>query len=171
MWGYGSQILKQLQLCCDYMTKQFKLIQLELEQLRKEVRGVRFLVNRPSSIGLVCTEEKENGMIKFQIALPAPPVVPSDWAEIVSGKLSVKIGDADPLVFTTAKALQEVEPRRFANDALVGPQTTLVEMVFRYVDDAGNESAAVANVQELRDTVPPVAPTSIGLVETEELPD
>lgn len=110
-------------------------------------------------------------MIKFQIALPAPPPVPSDWAEIVSGKLSVKIGDAEPLLFTTAKALQEVEPRRFAADSLVGPQTTLVEMVFRYVDDAGNESAAVAAVQELRDTVPPVAPTSIGLVETEELPD
>lgn len=44
-------------------------------------------------------------------------------------------------------------------------------MTFAYIDDAGNKGAAVAASQELLDTVPPVSPTSIGLVAVAEIPD
>jgi hypothetical protein len=131
---------------------------------------VRFLVNRPGEISLVCIGENEMA-IKFAIALPQPPEVASDWAEIVSGEVTVRIGDAEPIVVTTDKSLQMADPRRLVDVRFIGPQTTLVEMAFVYIDDAGNKSTPVTAVQELRDTVPPVAPTSIGLVETEETPD
>jgi hypothetical protein len=159
MWCYWHSIVKQLQ-----------SIRAELQLLRTEIRGVRFLVNRPSDISLTCTGENDMA-IKFAVVLPQPPDVASDWAEITSGELIVSIGMGEPIVIATDKAVQETELRRVVDERFVGPQNTLVALAFAYIDDAGNKGASVTAVQELLDTVPPVAPTSIGLVETEETPD
>lgn len=110
--------------------------------------------------------------IRFAVQLPAPPAVQSDWDEVDHGVLTVEIeGVALPLTFTINKDLQEEEPRYFLDDAFVGPQGVLVTMSYHYVDDAGNPGPVTTNTQQLLDTVPPVAPAGIGLVETEETPN
>jgi hypothetical protein len=98
-------------------------------------------------------------------------VVASDWKEIASGELIVKVGDGEPIVIATDKLAQEDEVRQVADDRFVGPQGTVVELAFAYIDDAGNRGTAVVASQPLLDTVPPVTPESIGLASTEEIPD
>ena len=109
--------------------------------------------------------------IKFEVVLPEPPAVASDWAEVASGELTVTIGEAEPIVVFTTKALQEIEPRNVVDDRFIGPQGTVVNLTFAYIDDAGNKGASVATSQELLDTVPPVAPMAVGLVAVAEVPD
>lgn len=141
-----------------------------LKRIEEELRRIRFLLSRPRGVRLLVVGE--SGMaIRFEVVLPEPPAVASDWAEVASGELTVTIGEAAPILVYTSKAQQETEPRNIADDQFVGPQGVIVNMTFAYIDDAGNKGAAVAASQELLDTVPPVSPTSIGLVATEEIPD
>lgn len=141
-----------------------------LKKLAKQIRDLRFLIVRPSKVSIFL--EKEDDMaIKFAVVLPEPPVVESDWVEVSRGELTVTIGDNEPIVVETDKSVQEGEVRHVVDDRFVGPQDTVVQLEFLYVDDAGNRSAPVTVVQALLDTVPPVVPTSVGLVEVEEIPD
>lgn len=142
----------------------------ELRKLRRDIKRLRFMLTRPRSIRLLVTGEHDMA-IKFAVVLPLPPMNPADWAEIASGELTVQVGDGDVLTISTDKAVQESEPRQIADERFVGAQGTPVDLSFSYIDDAGNKSLAVTTSQILRDTVPPVAPDSIGLVETEETPD
>ena len=143
----------------------------QIKRLRHEIQRLRFMVSRPHSIHLVVIGEQDMA-IKFEVALEDPTLkTPADWAEIASGELVVTIGDQAPIALTTTKVMQETPPRQVVDDRFVGPQGTFVRMDFNYVDDAGNRSAVITATQELLDTVPPVAPGSIGLVITGEVPD
>lgn len=109
--------------------------------------------------------------IKFDVVLPEPPANPDDWDEIAFGKLAVTIPGKPVMEFTVEKSAQQTVDRRFADENFAGPQNTFVQLNFAYVDDAGNEGTPVVAMIELLDTVPPVAPTEIGLVATGEIPD
>lgn len=109
--------------------------------------------------------------IKFAIRLPAPPENPDDWAEIDHGELTVQIGSGDTIEIIVDKEEQEEGDRLVLDSRFIGPQDTEVSMEYVYVDDAGNKGTSVFNTQTLIDSVPPVAPTGIGLVATEEVPD
>ena len=109
--------------------------------------------------------------IRFEVVLPEPPVAASEWAEVAIGELTVTIGEGGPITILTTKDLQEDEPRNVTDERFIGPQGTMVKLEFSYIDDAGNKGASVMATQELLDTVPPVSPTSIGLVATEEVSD
>ena len=140
----------------------------QIRQIREELRAIRFLVNPPRSITLKSIGE--NGMaIQFAVVLPVPPAGAADWAEIASGKLVVSIPGAEPFELATEKDVQETELRQVTDERFVGAQGDFVELTFSYIDDAGNEGAKVSSVTELTDTVPPVAPESIGLVATAEV--
>lgn len=107
--------------------------------------------------------------LKFNVVLPAPPADPADWAEIASGQLTVQI-DADPVILIqTDKSLQETEPRHVTDERFVGQQGAHVTLTFAYIDDAGNVGASVGASEVLVDSVPPVAPDMIGLVEVAEV--
>lgn len=150
--------------------KQLSYIRSELSSLRKEVRSLRMFVVRPHALSVIVSKEDEM-QYKFEIVLPVPPANQNDWSEIASGELTVKIGEAAPLVFVTTKDKQETGDRHFADEAFIGAQGTWVELSFAYIDDAGNKGSATTELVELRDTIPPVAPERIGAVVTAEVPD
>jgi hypothetical protein len=150
--------------CCSCKTNKW------LKKICRELQRVRFLLSRPGRVYLISVEENDMA-IKFVVVLPVPPAVASDWKEVASGELIVKVGDGEPIVIATDKLVQEGESRQVIDDRFVGPQDALVSLEFAYIDDSGNKGTAVVASQPLLDTVPPVTPESIGLVSTEEVPD
>jgi hypothetical protein len=141
-----------------------------LKRIHRELQRVRFLLSSPGRVYLISVEENDMA-IKFVVVLPTPPVLASDWTEVASGELIVRVGGGEPIVVATAKSVQEDGVRQIADDRFVGPQDTIVSLEFAYIDDAGNKGTAVTALQPLLDTVPPVTPDSVGLVSTEEIPD
>ena len=142
-------------------------IRKQLKQIRKELRVIRFLLSRPRCVTLIIVKEEMN-MITFAVVLPLPPANVADWAEIASGELSVGFGDVS-IILPTEKAVQESDLRMIVDERFIAPQNTVVELSFRYIDDAGNLGSIVTASVELLDTVPPVAPDTIGLVATGEV--
>lgn len=140
-----------------------------LNEIDKEIRRLRFIVDRPRSLRFVLQEFGD--MISFAVQLPVPPEVASDWAEIASGELSVIIGDAEPIVLTTTKEQQLTPDRLVSDDRFKGPQGTFVRGEFLYIDDAGNRGESRFADTVLADTVPPVAPAQFGFVMTGEESD
>ena len=147
-----------------------KALKKRLRRIEDELRRIRFLVSRPRWVGILVVGECDMA-IKFEVVLPEPPVAARDWNEVASGELTVTIGEGGPITILTTKDLQEGEPRNVTDERFIGPQGTMVKLEFSYIDDAGNKGASVTATQELLDTVPPVSPTSIGLVATEEVSD
>jgi hypothetical protein len=125
------------------------------------------MLSRPRYVTLIVTKEEMN-MITFAVVLPVPPANPTDWAEIANGELTVGFG-GESTVIATNKADQETELRLLSDGRFVAPQNTIVELSFRYIDDAGNAGSVVTASVELLDTIPPVAPEAIGLVATGEV--
>ena len=150
--------------CCNCKTNKW------LKKICKGLQRVRFLLSSPGRVYLISVKEYDMA-IKFVVVLPVPPVLASDWTEVASGELIVKVGDGEQIVIATDKLVQEGEIRQIVDDRFVGPQGTVVELAFAYIDDAGNRGTAVTALQPLLDTVPPVTPDSVGLVSTEEIPD
>ena len=150
--------------CCNCKTNKL------LKKICRELQRVRFLLSSPGRIYLISVKEYDMA-IKFVVVLPTPPALASDWTEVASGELIVKVGEGEPIVVATVKATQEDGVRQIADDRFVGPQGTTVELAFAYIDDAGNKGTTVVASQPLLDTVPPVTPDSVGLVSTEEIPD
>ena len=138
-----------------------------LKRIERELRVIRFLLSRPHIVTLIVTKEDQD-MITFAVVLPTPPANPTDWAEIASGELTVGFG-TESIVIATTKAEQETDLRLLSDARFAAPQNTLVELSFRYIDDAGNAGSVVTASVELLDTVPPVAPDAIGLVATGEV--
>ena len=151
------------------LRKQLNGIEKKVDRLIEAVERVRFMVNRPWPIEIVVTGELDMA-IKFAVALPVPPAIESDWNEVASGELTVRIPGVDPIVIATTKE-EQLETRLITNEAFVAPQGTVIEAEFLYIDDAGNRGAAVTAQAELLDTVPPVVPGELGIVATEEVPD
>ena len=108
--------------------------------------------------------------IQFAAVLPAPPPVASDWAEVASGVLIVTVPSGEVITLATEKAAQS-EERLVHDDRFVGPQGASVPLEFAYIDDAGNRGASVYATVRLLDTIPPVAPSEIGLKSIGETPD
>lgn len=127
------------------------------------------MVSRPHELRVVCSMEVGE-MISFSVVLPVPPPLASDWSEIAHGELSVSIGDEEPVNIRTEKAEQLTAERLVTHPLFIGPQGTFVTARFRYIDDAGNPGAKSEVTVELMDTVPPVAPGSLGIVATGETP-
>lgn len=152
------------------LLKHLNRIEKKVDMLISAVEKVQFMVNRPRPIELVVTGELDMA-IKFAVALPVPPAIESDWNEVASGELTVRIPGVDPIVIATTKEDQLTETRQVVNEAFVAPQGTVIEAEFLYIDDAGNRGAAVTAQAELLDTVPPVVPGELGIVATEEVPD
>jgi len=112
----------------------------------------------PGSLTISVISE-ERGMLQFKITLPTLPPEPND---IVSGELTVKVGDAESAVVTTAKDQLEVV-------GLEGEQNAALSVSFAYIDDAGNRSVHPSTISDsLRDTIPPADPGALGLVITGE---
>lgn len=81
----------------------WKALRKRLKNIEAELRQIRFLVSRPRGVRLLVVGE--SGMaIKFEVVLPEPPAVASDWAEVASGELTVTIGEAAPILVYTSKA-------------------------------------------------------------------
>lgn len=98
-------------------------------------------------------------MLQFKLVLPAVPAEPAD---IVGGKLSYKIGDAELVSADTAKDQVEVA-------GLEGADGAEVVGLYAFVDDAGNVGEANPFSFVLADTIPPPAPGEVGLVVTGEV--
>jgi hypothetical protein len=128
------------------------------------------MVSRPQSIGLLSIGESEMA-IQFAAVLPAPPPAASDWAEVASGVLIVTVPSGEVITMSTERAAQAGEERLVHDPRFVGPQDAEVPMEFYYLDDAGNRGASVYATVRLLDTIPPVAPSEIGLKSIGETPD
>lgn len=146
-----------------------------LKEIRKEVRQIRFMLSRPSSIRLFVTGETDMAFtFNVQLEDPAITKTPEQWAEIIGGELTVTVAGGEPIVLPTTKEFQEAQPAFVEDTRFIGPQDANVHLSFRYQDNAtpvGNWSAAVEADFTLLDTIPPVAPGSIGLNITGEVPD
>jgi hypothetical protein len=131
---------------------------------------MRFMVSRPRSIGLLTVLESAMA-IQFAVVLPEPPAVLTDWNEIASGLLTVRIAGQDPILIGTEKSAQESAERLVEDPRFSAPQGTLVDLEFSYIDDADNVGGSVFAASVLTDTVPPVLPGAIGLKSIGETPD
>jgi hypothetical protein len=141
-----SAFLKVLRELVDVQEQTLAVNRSILKVLRLRKPGVVFL-------RLV---SEEDSMLKFVLMLPA-----AGAADVVTRRLVVKIGDAEP---TTAElagdAVESVEMSGEENAAVVG---SLVD-----VDDAGNESEPSTFSFVLLDTIAPPQPGAIGLKVTAE---
>lgn len=97
-------------------------------------------------------------MLGFKIVLPELPPEPND---IVSGELTVSIGEAEQIITTTKEQTEVAD--------LAGEQGAAVHVSFVYIDDAGNRSEDASVLTEtLIDTIPPAVPGALGLAITSE---
>ena len=159
-WNWRRQSLR------SFVLGQFNLVRLGLFNNRRRLVKIeaqlKWLVTRsiqPGPLTLIGDTDTMADRITFNVALPAPPEGPND---IVSGELSVKI-DGE-LVSTTNVTLDDTEVGPFD-----GPQDSIVDLEYRYVDDAGNKSEPSTAQFTLVDTVPPPAPGSLGVAITGEI--
>lgn len=147
-----------------------KRILKRLQRIEEALRVLRFMLTKPSGISIRVIGEY--GMaIKFAVQLPELPANIDDANEIESGVLTVTIGDGETFEINIPKEVMTEGDHQVVDDRFIGPQDTDVTLEYAYIDNAGNLGESVSAVQPLLDTVPPVAPDSIGLVATEEVPD
>ena len=101
----------------------------------------------------VLGENLENSMaITFQVNLP-----PKSAPDVVSRKLTVKVGDAAAETF-------ELGGEVLVKEGLEGPQDSTVEVSLVDVDDAGNESTPSTASGVLVDSFAPPQPGQLGVV-------
>lgn len=114
----------------------------------------------PRRLQLVVTGEGQMAnILNFKINLPELPPEPND---IVSGELTLVIGEAAPQIIFTAK--DQVEVLGFA-----GKQDDTVEAAYVFIDDAGNRSEQPSTLTVvLTDTIAPAVPGALGIVVTGE---
>lgn len=124
-----------------------KAIEKLIVSLEDNTRAIR--LKRPGLVFLVFAKE-ENDMLFFNLVLPAPGA-----SDVVSRKLSVQIGNADPVELTLA--VSEPAPEMSGNDNDI-VQGSLVD-----IDDANNPSDPSSFNFVLTDTIPPPAPGQVGL--------
>lgn len=137
-------------------------LEMELDELNAKVAK---LLDRlrdlpdPGPISLSVYLE-DGSMLVFKINLPA---LPDPAGDIVSGELTVTIGDAAPVVIPTTSGQAFV-------DELRGVQGSTVSASFAWVDDANNRSAHPSSIDGvvLNDTIPPSDPGALSLKVTRE---
>jgi len=121
----------------------------------------RWISGPPNAPGLwiVQCSTGDYAVWSVKISLPPAPPEPND---IVSGELTVKIGDSAEQTIATTKEQTEVT-------GLEGAQGDRVLASFAYIDDADNPSEHPSTVDVvLSDTVPPADPGTLGLTVTGE---
>lgn len=140
-------------------------LRMELAEVKRLLRDVRFRVTRPGAIQLIATGEIVVAKVKkiqFVAVLPERPVSDSDWDEIASGVLEVLIDD-QTIVVRTTKEQQLTETREVTDERFLVLQNTTVPATFQYIDDAGNPGEKTETIITITDTIPPVAPGFLGL--------
>lgn len=131
-----------------------------IDSLNATLKRFLFQPPKPDPLRIIVTGESHMpNMLGFKIVLPELPPEPND---IVSGELTVSIGEADAQLYPTTKEMTEVA-------GLAGEQGMAVSVSFVYVDDAGNRSEDASVLTEtLVDTIPPAVPGALGLAVTSE---
>jgi hypothetical protein len=103
---------------------------------------------------------EENGMLKFNVTVPAEPA--SQSAEVVSRDVTIAVGDSPAATENFAGS----------GDLSLGPysaeQNTLVIVDVVNIDDAGNRSEPRHAELTLVDNFPPAAPGEVGITVTGE---
>lgn len=89
-------------------------------------------------------------MPKLFVSLPQVPADHPEANDVVSGELTLKVGEAEPVVVGTELGQVEYD----AGD--LPPEDTLLSASFVFVDNAGNKSATALTAEyTVADTTPP----------------
>lgn len=162
MWFWNSSIHKKL----DRIIRTQRILLANQRQLQQYVE-YRFdrvdsllydllLKSKPGKIQIFVTGENDMA-ITFKVVLP-----PVSAPDVVARELSVKIGDAEPIVTELAADAINV-------DELQGPQDAEVEVSLVDIDDAGNRSEPSVATAVLADTFAPPKPGELGIELTGEI--
>tara|TARA_B100001013_G_scaffold328174_1_gene241760 strand:- start:489 stop:1004 length:516 start_codon:yes stop_codon:yes gene_type:complete len=144
-----------------------------LHRIEQRLIRLSIILVTPQPPSLLIVEETMS-FLKFSVCLPPRPLSDDDWNEITSGSLVVVIAGGEAMTLPTSKAQQEgetSESRCILDDRFIGEQEQVVDLKFSYLDNAEppnrSQHPATRSVV-LRDTIPPVNPSSIGLMVTSE---
>lgn len=133
------------------------VIRLLNELLRAALRIEKLLrLRQPGLVWLKVVSEKENGMLKFVVVLPAPGA-----SDVAKRELQVAIGSGSPATF-------ELPGDALNSDEMGGEENETVAGQLIDIDDAGNRSEARTFSFVLVDTIAPPQPGELGLKVTAE---
>lgn len=134
------------------MTEVLRELIKAIDALTKAVR-----LRKPSRVFLVVRSGES--MLKFVLVLP-----PKSASDVVARRLSVQVGQSDPVSFDLEPTDQE-----YADDLFVGEENAVVKGSLVDIDNAGNRSTPRDFEFVLIDTIAPSQPGEIGLKVTEEI--
>lgn len=150
-----DQILANQQVLLENQEKFLRQFELRLNRIESLLYDL-LLKSKPGKIQIFVTGEIDMA-ITFKVVLP-----PVSAPDVVTRELTVKIGDADPIV------------SKFAGDVAVvadlqGEQDAEVEVSLVDIDDAGNRSEPSVAKTVLNDTFAPPKPGELGIELTGEI--
>lgn len=112
----------------------------------------------PERVRLVVKGEVDVDILSFDVILPPWPT----GTDVTKGILRVTVGDSESVE-------REVDVGQTTVSGFQGPQDASVELIFWYLDDAGNRSVNPSTFSgTLVDTIPPPDPGQLGIQVTGE---
>ena len=121
-----------------------------LDRLVRHITGYPKPPNPYAGLHFYLHFSGDSTMPTLYVSLPQVPADHAEADDVVSGELTLKIGDADEQVIAT-----ELGATEYAVGELP-PEDTLLTASFVFIDDAGNKSATPLTASyTVADTTPP----------------